>query len=369
MSPSDMARRRILPVLVIVLAAALGGHPRPARGEGDDHCLFTLKGHAGIAVSVTYLPRGDRLASAGRDNQVLIWDAATGKRLSTLTLTDEGEAHRYCVSCGTQRKVLTHPPRGLSGRLSVDYTFAYEKTTLAYCKSDHGKQKGEIVLWDPETKKELRVLRGHTHAVNSVSCSPDGRLVGSGGYDSTARVWDAGSGRELFTFTGHTGTVYVVAFDPAGKLLASGSADKQVILWDAGTGHRVHTLVGHTATVYGVAFSHDGKRVATCGDDQTVRVWDVATGKHLLTLTGHAGSVGGVAFSADDRLIATGSNDNTVKLWDAASGKELATLKGHTGLVRCVAFNPVKPQVASASWDQTVKVWDVSRVKPEAEKK
>jgi WD40 repeat protein len=363
MSPSKTLRlsgRRILSVLVAALAAC----PPLARGAGDDHCLFTLKGHAGLVLCVTYFPRGDRLASAGRDNQVIVWDAATGKRLSTLTLTGEGEAHGYSVACGMERKALAHP-----AKRGADYTFVFEKATLVCCKSDYGQQKGEIVLWNPETKKELRVLRGHTHAVNAVACSPDGRRVGSGAYDSTARLWDAASGKELFTLRGHAQTVYVVAFDPSGKLFASGGADSKVILWDTATGKEVHTLAGHTATVYGIAFSNDGKRVATCGDDQTIRVWDVATGKELLILKGHTGSVGGVAFSADGRLLASGGNDNGVKLWDAATGKELATLGGHTGWVRWVAFNPVKPQLASASWDQTVKLWDVSWVKPESEGK
>jgi WD40 repeat protein len=364
MSAPDTSLRRTVPALVGVLAAVLAAHPRPAWGEGGDHCLFTLKGHTGIVLHVTYFPRGDRLASAGRDNQVLVWDAATGKPLSTLTLSGAGESHGYCVACGAERKALAH-----AARTPGDYAFVYEKTILACCKSDYGQQKGEISLWDPEAKKELRVLRGHTHAVSAVACSPDGRRIGSGAYDATARLWDAATGKELFTLRGHTGTVYVVAFDPSGKLFASGGGGNKVILWDAATGRDVRTLAGHTATVYGIVFSGDGKRVATCGDDQTIRVWEVATGKELLVLKGHTASVGGVSFSADGKLLASGGNDNAVKVWDAASGKELATLSGHTGWVRCVAFNPVKPQLASASWDQTVRLWDVSWVKPEPEKK
>jgi WD40 repeat protein len=364
MSPPDTSPRRIVLALAGALAAVLAAHPWPARGEGGDHCLLTLKGHTGIVLHVTYFPRGDRLASAGRDNQVLVWDAATGKHLSTLTLSGAGESHGYSVACGAERKALTH-----AARAPGDYAFVYEKTILACCKSDYGQQKGEISLWDPEAKKELRVLRGHTHAASAVACSPDGRRIGSGAYDHTARLWDAETGKELFNLRGHTATVYVVAFDPSGKVFASGGADSKVILWDAATGKEVHTLAGHTSTVYGIAFSPDGKRVATCGDDQTIRVWEVASGKELLTLKGHTASVGGVSFSADGRLLASGGNDNAVKVWDAAGGKELATLNGHTGWVRWVAFNPVKAQLASASWDQTVKVWDVSWVRPEPEKK
>jgi eukaryotic-like serine/threonine-protein kinase len=130
------------------------------------------------------------------------------------------------------------------------------------------------------------ICQGLKDAVLSVTFSPDGLRLATGGVSGKVCLWDAATGRELFTLTGHAGNVAGVAFCPKGPggqreegssstpLLASCSVDGRIKLWDCHTGQEVLSLDGHKSYVTGVAFSSDGLFLASCGHDGYVRLWD-----------------------------------------------------------------------------------------------
>jgi WD40 repeat protein len=203
-------------------------------------------------------------------------------------------------------------------------------------------------------KPELVVQTGHSHRVESVAFSRDGKTLASGSEDNTIKLWDVSSGTELRTLTGHSSSVNSVSFSPLGKTLASGSGDHTIKLWDVSSGTELRTLTGHSSSVNSVSFNPDGKTLASGSGDHTIKLWDITTGTALLTLKGYSP----VAFSPNGKTLASGSGDATIKLWDVTSGTELRTLKGHWAY--SVAFSSDGKTLASGSQDHTIKLWDVT---------
>jgi WD40 repeat protein len=57
------------------------------------------------------------------------------------------------------------------------------------------RSDGALILWDLQTGRAVRVLKGHTGIVWGLVVTPDGKQAVSAGSDGTLRVWDLDTGR------------------------------------------------------------------------------------------------------------------------------------------------------------------------------
>jgi small GTP-binding protein len=218
-------------------------------------------------------------------------------------------------------------------------------------------------VWDLATYKCLATLRGHIDDVWGVAISGDKRLAVSSSYDRTLRIWDLATYKCLAILKGHTQSIIGVAISDDGKVAVSASLDSTLRVWDLATYKCLVTLKGHFAPVWGVTISGDKRLVVSTSADDTLRVWDLSTYKCLATLEGHTEPVSGVAISGDRRLAISSSHDCTLRVWDLSTYKCLATLKGHTGFIRCVAIRGDGKLAVSVSNDCTLRVWDLATYK------
>src|SRR5262249_34552256 len=150
----------------------------------------------------------------------------------------------------------------------------------------------------------------HTHWVQCLAYSPDGKKLASGSQDGTVKVWDVETGRELRCYTAHGDSVRAVAFTSDGKMIASAGGDKEIRLWDPNTPKDIRTLAGHTEYITSLAFSPDDKQLVSGGADRKVRIHDV-NGPVKYTMDGHMGLIQSVAWSPDGKWVASAGADRS----------------------------------------------------------
>ena len=316
--------------------------------QPQSNTLFICSGHSSRVMALAWAPNGTRIATAGYDKTVRIWDTSNGKCITIY------RGHTNHVNA-----VVWSPDGQRIASASDDRT---------------------IQIWDPISRTTLMTLQGHVNRVTSLAWSPDSPRLASGGTDKTVILWDTNTGRTLFVYQGHTDAVHTVAWSPTGSAstgqagrvarIASGGVDTTVRLWEPTKDTKGNFLTSflfpnrnaftysrHVQRVNAVAWSPDGRRIASVSSDKTMQVWDVVSGKAGFVSANSAGSMNAVAWSPDGRYVAAGGNDKVVQVWEVNTRKTISLYRGHTGPVLAVAWSPDGKTIASAGIDHTLQVW------------
>ncbi len=280
--------------------------------------MMTIKGNRTAVHEVLFSPDGKTLASVHQDYIIRLWDAVSGKHKRTFTgsyqaiskavfspdgKTLVGFSHRYRqigglsvwdVATGKYKYFRMNDKRDVAKML-----FSPDGKTLAiiffwhFNDRDKDNQTNQIDLWDVPIGQHKYTLR-HAKAISSMSFSPDGKKLASGGLDLTVRLWDVTTGqqKQMLSDTNwnnerstgvlkfpnvHFQSVHGVTFSPDGRTLANGMSTGQIYLWDTITGEQKKMLKGHTGLVTNLSFSSDGLMLVSGSRDGTVLQWDIAS--------------------------------------------------------------------------------------------
>jgi WD40 repeat protein len=316
-----------------------------------------------------------------RSSQLALWDARTGKKLSTVAFP---------------------APEPLCLAISADLK-------LAACAVADKEGVPTVSLWKPSDGKVLGNLTPVHNVIHSLELSPDGRVLAvCGSYlaknDSnqemqkaeelagTIQLWDAKTLKELQRIkvripeedTQEVLGMQQAQRSPVVRLSSDGAvlytATKEgVESWDTKTGKRLHRFAVRTKARKFLWLSADGKRLATGGEDGEIDVCYITTGERLsagkrpdakkwqLAFAGFCGFGGNfevkqapfdVVFPADGSSPLVGTIDvNRVRIESLSGGKANSLATGHRAEVMSVAVSKDGKQIVSIGGGQVIR-WD-----------
>lgn len=225
---------------------------------------------------------GRLVATAGYDNQLVLWDVRTRRALA----------------------------RAVHDHLANQVSFSPDGRHLVSSSSDYTAR-----LWSVPDLKLLAVLSDQDDDVEMSAFHPSKPLIATASRDHRVRVYDF-SGTLLHTFSGHTADVISVEWAADSDELVSSSDDGTIKRWSTVTGGLVSdTDLGGVETDT-IAVTPEGTVYAGNDEGEIVVLAAEGTSTHRAH---EAGIKRLVLDSAQGRLVSL-SYDRTLRVWDVTDG-------------------------------------------------
>ena len=204
----------------------------------------TLTGHAAKVNSAKFVGDSKKIVSGSADRTIKLWDVIRGACIRTLF----AGSHCFDLVYGNYQTISSHFDKKLRGWdftqdkndpawvillndkvISVDVSV--DQMKLACCLKDNTIKcvdlRNNNMVCQTYTDEKFRVSEDNW----KVSFSNDGQYISCGSCDGSFYVWDVNTAKLEKVLKGHNTKVIATCWSPDGKHVASVESGKKITIW------------------------------------------------------------------------------------------------------------------------------------------
>ncbi|KAK6509042.1 hypothetical protein TWF481_003807 [Arthrobotrys musiformis] len=344
--------------------------------------LRVLEAHDCRSNSIAFPPDGQTLILASGDGIVRRWNIATGEAIPA-------------TECRSIDRRLWH---------GTDISISPTGESIALTSSSSGVDLAFIRLWDKDMSTVMHTLEGCGKPIDPVVFSPNGRIIAAafnnlnfapadGRGSAEIKIWDVETGALLRTCNIPDRFLNTMTFSPDGRVIALASNDG-IIFMDVETGSVDRTYDPEWSGAHRISYSPCGRKILVLfaelyGRDRknvAVKYWDLATmtfspepgsrGK-MFSPFPHMGRLGSgivarpkanslaTAISPGSEIVITGTTQYCyeISIYNTVSGEAREIPVNHLSHITSIAFSPDGETVVLGSNNSTILVWELEKPK------
>ena len=243
----------------------------------------------GYARSLRFSRNGSLLimggGRAGKNGHAIVWDVKTGKRITEVgkefdqvMSADISPDHKLIALGSPSKKVKVYSTATgeeeyvISKHTEWVMSTAFSPDGVLLATSD---RNGNVNVWEADNGGEFYILGQHKGSCVDLSWRADSNILASCSMDGTISTWEMNEGKLVKNWPAHGGGVQSVSFTPDGKIVSSGN-DGLVRVWDI-NGTKLGEAPNQGDLVTKVVALFDSKSAISANWRGEIKLWNLGT--------------------------------------------------------------------------------------------
>lgn len=370
--------------------------------------LTLQTGHSDDIVSLAFSSDGKFLASAGKDNVIIVWDFTLGKEIRRLkghtnqvnvinflssnnliSSGNDGKIITWDISEGRSIRVIDNKASVQSFDVSPNHNFlavaGYSSLKIwnlsdtsitpvliekQICSSVSFHTNGYELIYSISNKKEKGIYiynlnTKETNKLNKVRAS-NCTFDGSGKFaittylkSSKIRVDDLTNNNPLYVRPGDYSRFkfITIVHNPNDSIFAAGNYDNSIYIFEKNSGKRKLVIREFKLPPLAVQFHPIKKEIIVFSAGRAIIVWNIIENKLVRKIESSVYPISAADINSDGKLIALAGIDNSIKVYDLNNNVKINFFEGHQANITSLKFISSYDTIATVGLDNKLHYW------------